>query len=173
MSRSSWAWYKLWNPLTINFKYKYFHNFGQSFIFKFIYLHEWKNEKWLLKNVFVKRPHPWHNLILILHVEQPPNKLSAICHEKLLKKGPSILYGGHYALALLGNRVGVYTPSMFARKCRLILANTLNLEKKIVWQSRSVVWSIIKDLECCQLKPFRTLHLDLLTYTWSSFYFQV
>ena len=55
-------------------------------------------------------------------------KLSLIYHEKLLEKDPSILYGGrHYPLATLGNHVGVYAPSIFARKCRLKLANILNL----------------------------------------------
>ena len=53
------------------------------------------------------------------HVEHPiPNKLSSICQKKLLEKGPSILYGGHYALAPLENHVGVYAPSIFAKKCR-------------------------------------------------------
>ena len=143
ISMSSWTWQKLWNLLTINFKYKYFHNFGHGFIFKCIYLHDWKYEKWLLKNVFVKLAHPWHDLILIHYVEQPPNKFSPICHEKLLKKGPSILYGGHYALAPLENHVAVYAPSIFARKCRLRLVNILILAKKREQQNRSVVWGII------------------------------
>ena len=56
---------------------------------------------------------------LIPHEEQPPNrfaqkKLPSICNEKLLEKGPSIVYGeGHYALAQLKNHVGVYAPSIF------------------------------------------------------------
>ena len=144
MLRSGWTWHNLWNLLIINFKYKYFHNFGQGFIFRCIYLHDWKNEKWLLNNVFVKLPHLWHDLILILHVEQPPNKLSPICHKKVLRKGPSILYGGHYALAPLENNVEVNASSIFARKCRLRLVNILNLAKKVVWQNRSVVWHYIR-----------------------------
>ena len=44
-------------------------------------------------NVFVKLPHPWHDLILMLHVEQLSNKLPPICHEKLLKKVPPYFMG--------------------------------------------------------------------------------
>ena len=36
-----------------------------------ISLHDWKNEKWLLKNVFVKLPHPWHDLIINLLCRTP------------------------------------------------------------------------------------------------------
>ena len=57
---------------------------------------------------------------LISHVDQPPlpNKLSSICHKKLSEKGLSILYGGHYSFATLGNHVGVYAPSIVVRTCR-------------------------------------------------------
>ena len=61
MSRSGWTWHNL---LTINFKYKYCHNFGRGFIFKCISLHNWKNKKRLLKNVFVKLPYLCHDLII-------------------------------------------------------------------------------------------------------------
>ena len=37
--------------------------------------------------------------------------------------------GEHYTLAPLENHVAVYTSPMFARKCRLRLANILNLTK--------------------------------------------
>ena len=58
------------------------------------------------------------------------NNLSSICHEEL----PSILYGvGYYALAPLGNIVGVHL-SIFARTCRVELAKILNLAKRIVRQ---------------------------------------
>ena len=56
---------------------------------------------------------------LISHVEHRiSNKLSSICQKKLLEKGPSILYGGYYAIAPLENHVGVYAPSIFAKRCR-------------------------------------------------------
>ena len=45
------------------------------------------------------------------HVEQPTrNKLSSICHEKLLEKDLSVLYGVHYAIAPLENYVGYMLP---------------------------------------------------------------
>ena len=126
-SRSGWTRHNLWNLLTINFKNKYFHNFGQGFICKCISLHDWKNEKWLLKNLFVKLPHPWHELIINPPCRTPPtrpipipNKLSPIW-----QKGPSILYGGHYPLAPLENHVGIYAPSVFAWK-----------RKYWIWQKR-------------------------------------
>ena len=59
--------------------------------------------------------------------------LSPICHEKLSEKDLSILYGmRHYALAPLENHVGLYDPSIFARKSRLKLANILNVLKRIL-----------------------------------------
>ena len=49
---------------------------------------------------------------LVHHVEQSPNKLSAICLENLLEKSSFILYGGHYALSSLENPVGIYICSL-------------------------------------------------------------
>ena len=94
-SRSGWTWHNLWNLITINFKYKYFHNFVQGFIFNCVSLHDWEKEKWLMKNRFVKLSCPALYMIrsLISHVEQRPNKFSPICHENLLEKSPFILYG--------------------------------------------------------------------------------
>ena len=74
---------------------------------------------------------------LIPHAEKPLNKfisqkLSPICHEKPLEKGPSILYGGDYALAPLENNVGVYPPSILAQNFRLKLVKILNLAKNFV-----------------------------------------
>ena len=37
---------------------------------------------------------------LLPHVEQPLNKLSPICHEKLLEKVPPYFMGGHHVLLL-------------------------------------------------------------------------
>ena len=93
VSRSDWTWGNLWNFLTINFRYKYFHNFGQGFICKCIYfprLAKWKiiTEKCIGEN----SPALDMTWSLIPHVGQPHNKLPPICHEKLLEKGPSILY---------------------------------------------------------------------------------
>ena len=68
-----------------------------------------------------------------------PNKLSPICHEKLLKKNSSILYGGHYVLDQLENNVGVYASSIFARKSSLRLVNIFYLATNVVWQNKSVV----------------------------------
>ena len=47
--------------------------------------------------------------------------------------------GDIYVLAPLESEVGVYAPSIFARKFRVRLVNIMNLTKKIVWQNRSVV----------------------------------
>ena len=103
---------------------------------------------------------------LIPHAEQPLNKfssqnLSPIFHEKPLEKGPSILYGGHYALAPLENNMRVYVPSIFAQNCTLKLVKILNLAKKIVWQKRSVGWGIT-DMKCCNLN--NTLGHSIETY---------
>ena len=57
----------------------------------------------------------------------------------------------------LENHAGVY-PSIFARKCRIKLANIFNLAKRIVRQNRSVSLRIMSELECSQLKPLRVLH---------------
>ena len=85
-----------------------------------------------------------------------PKSLSLIWQEKF----PSILYGPrHYALAPLENRMGLY-PSIFARKCRIKLANILNLTKSIVRQNRSVGSCIIQQLKCFQLKPLKIFHWD-------------
>ena len=43
---------------------------------------------------------------LIPQEDQRPNNFSPICHENLLEKGPSILYEGHYAPALLKKSCG-------------------------------------------------------------------
>ena len=91
--------------------------------------HDWKNKKWLLKNLFVKLPCPWHELIINPPCRTASQLIAPICHEKLLQKGLSILYGEYYVLTPLENRVGVYAPSVFARKCRLRLVDILNLEK--------------------------------------------
>ena len=40
--------------------------------------------------------------------------------------------GSQYALAPLENYVGLYAPSIFARKCRLKIVNILNLAKTIL-----------------------------------------
>ena len=146
VSRSGWTWHNLWNLLTINFKYQYFHKFGQGFTFNCIFLYEWKNEKWISKNVFVKNPRPWHDNLIINSpcrtAQFVPKKIFPTCHEKILEKGSSILYGGDYALAPLENHVGwrrgYILPSILARNCRLKLVNILNLTEKFVWQNRSV-----------------------------------
>ena len=139
MSRSGWTWHNLWNFLTINFKYKYFHKFGQGCIFKCISLHDWKNENRLLKNAFVKlRPPPpplaWSDHVeshVIPHVEQPPNKLPPICDEKLLEKGPSILYNmGTLCPCPTGKSSGGMCSLNICKECRLRLVNILNLAKK-------------------------------------------
>ena len=128
MSRSGWTWHNLWNfLLTINFKYKYFHNsVDWSGLYLQVYIPSWLPKELklytvfrLLKNAFVELPHPWHDLIINPHVEQPPPP--------------------HAPLA---SYVGVHAPSIFARKCRLKLANILNLAKRIVWPNRSVGWGI-------------------------------
>ena len=64
MSRSDSTWNNLWNLLTINFKYKYFHNFGQGFIFKYISLHDLKRKNDYWKMYLWNSPNPWHDLII-------------------------------------------------------------------------------------------------------------
>ena len=85
----------------------------------------------------MKLARPWLDLIINPPCRTAPNKLSPICHEKLLEKDPSILYGGNYALAQLENHVGVYIASKFAE------IQTRIWQKNIVWQSSSVGWGII------------------------------
>ena len=91
----------------INFKYKYFHNSV-----------DWSG-RYLQANI--------HSLL-----PKISRFIYSFYHEKDLQKGSSMFSGGrHYALAPLKNHVGVYAPSIFARKCRLKL-NILNMVKSIV-----------------------------------------
>ena len=139
----------LWKLLTINFRNKYFHNSVEwSGLYLPVYI-----PSWLAIHLIFNPP-----------INQSANKflqsnLSSICNEKL----PSILYGArHYGLPPLENLVEVY-PSIFARKCRIKLANILNLAKKIVrqWENKSVSLCIIWELECSQLKPLRVRSVSL------------
>ena len=127
---------------------------GQGFIFKCISLHDWQ-KFWELQFLNCSKMHFWNSsalgmiLSLTPHLEQTPSKfnqenLSPIYHEKLSEKHPSIIYEGD-TMPLLQRKIvwGCYAPSVFVRKYRLKLANILNLAKKIVWQNRSVGWSII------------------------------
>lgn len=43
----------------------------------------------------------------------------------------------HYPLASLDSHVGVYAPSIFAKKCGLRLVYTLNLAKKRLYERTS------------------------------------
>ena len=115
MSRSSWTWHNLSNLIvTINFKYKYFHNsVDWSRFYLQVYIPSWL-EKFqdlytvfrLQKNVFGKLLFPWHYLIINSTCRTAPQNLSPSLHEKFLEKGPSILFGGrHYALTPLENHV--------------------------------------------------------------------
>ena len=113
--------------------------------------------------------HSWNSLVLgviwslIPHVEQPSNKfakkyLFPICHEKLLEKGPSILYWK------------TLCPCSF-NICREVRTKTcyhIEFGKKDSMTNKSVGWGIIYDLECCQLKPL-SAHCWDLTSSWSSF----
>ena len=96
-------------------------------------LHDWKNEKSLLKMVFVELTHPWHDLIINPPFRTAPSIICFPCAMKRFqKKVHPCFMEEHYALAPLENHLGVYSPSTFARKCRLKLFNILNLAKKIV-----------------------------------------
>ena len=114
---------------------------GQGFFFKCTSLHDWQKSLDLQFLDYWKMhlrdsPALTMSQSLTVHVEQSPKKFTQnICHEKL----PSILYGTkHYALAPLGNLVGVY-PSIFARKCRIKLAKILNLAKRILRQNSEIM----------------------------------
>ena len=82
------------------------------------------------------------------HAEQPLNKfvsqkLSPICHENPLEKGPSIPYGGTLCPCSTGKLCGgICSLNISFRNWRLKLVKILNLAKKIAWQNRSVGWGI-------------------------------
>ena len=138
--------------LTINFRNKYFHNsVDWSGLYLQVYVHSWLAKVLrftvfrLLENALVKLPHPYHDLIISLpcntFLQQIfPKQFIPLCHGMIL----SIPYGArHYAhLSPLENHMGVY-PSIFARECRIKLANIVNLPKRIVRQNMSVSLSII------------------------------
>ena len=87
------------------------------------------------------------------------------------KKVPLYFMGKTLCLFSNGKSyVGVYAASLFARKCGLNLVNILDFAKRIIWQNRSVGWSIIYDLECCQLISLRAHHWDFMKLF---FYLQV
>ena len=145
ISRSSRTWHSLCKLLTINFRNKFFHSYVDwSGLCCQVYIPSWLAKVLrltvfrLLENAFVKLPCLYHDLIINPPCRTVPqfaqNNLSPICHEEL----PSIPYGArHYPLAPLKNHVGVY-PSIFARKSRIKLANTLNLVKRILRQNKPV-----------------------------------
>ena len=84
--------------------------------------------KWLARNI--KSP---------AHVQKIP---ICKCPGECPLKNTEHLWARHYVLAPLENHVAMY-PSIFARKCRIKLANILNLAKWIVRQNRPVSVRII------------------------------
>ena len=136
ISTSSWTWQKLWKLLTINFRNKYFYNsIDWLGLYLQVHIPSWLAKILrftifrLLENAFVKLPCPYHDLIINPPYRTVPNNftqnnLSPIWHEKPYSL--HILW--HYVIAPLENHVGIYL-SIFARKCRIKLANILNLAK--------------------------------------------
>ena len=73
----------------------------------------------------------------------PPNKLSFICQKKLLEKGP---YRGQYALAPLENHVGIYIPSIFARKCRYWIWQKRLFDRIGQWvEALYKIWNVVSQ----------------------------
>ena len=70
-SRSGWTWCNLWNLLTINVKYKYFHKSldGPKFYLQ-VYILSWlvNNLRFtvfrLMESAFLTPLRPWHDLII-------------------------------------------------------------------------------------------------------------
>ena len=158
ISRSGRTWHNLWKLLAINFKDKYFPNsadrsgfylqvYIDSLLAKILGFTVFR----LLENAFMKLPHHWHDLIINPHIERPPNLftpspkeiVSYLPWKAFRKRSLHTLWGEHYALAPLKTHVGLYAPSILAKKCKLKPANILNLAKRIVWQNRSRGWGII------------------------------
>ena len=80
-----------------------------------------------MESAFVKLPRPWYDLII-----NPPCRIAPRSPAPLKafrKRSLHTFLGRHYALAPQENDVGVYAPSIFARKCGLKLLKILNLEK--------------------------------------------
>ena len=118
MSRSNWTWQTVGNHLTINFKYKYFHNFTD---WSGIYLLSWLAKILrfkvfgLLENTFVKLPHSWHDGKInrpsrtatplsptdMPMKNCPRKKILPSLHEKLLKS-----VRGYF----MGNRLYAFFP---------------------------------------------------------------
>ena len=105
---SGLTWRNIWKLLTINFKYKYFHNsVDWSGLYLQVSIPSWLTKILrftvftLLENAFVKLLCPWHDLINNLLINPLANK--KICPKKFVPhlpwkafKGPSILYGGRH-----------------------------------------------------------------------------
>ena len=47
----------------------------------------------IIEKCICETSHPWHDQILILHVEQPQNKFTSICNENLFQKVPPYFMG--------------------------------------------------------------------------------
>ena len=146
MKRSDWTWCSVWNfLLTITFTHKYFYNsVDWPRLYLQVYTPSWLPKKSrtytvlrLLENIFVKLPHPWYDMKLITHVEQPRK----ICPPSALRRFITLTLRS-ISLTPLENHVGIYAPSIFTRKCTLKLLNILNSAKRIAWKNRSVVWGI-------------------------------
>ena len=138
ISETDLIWHNLWKLLTINFKNKYFHNpVDWSELYLQVYIPSWfsKNSRfpgfWLLENAFVKFPCPLHDLMINPLWITLPQK---ICQENFFPylpwKASRKIMGG-------STMSSVYAPKIFARNCRLKLANKLNSAKK------NVCWNML------------------------------
>ena len=102
MSRSGWTWHNLWNfLLTINFKYKYFHNSvdWSGFIFKCISLHDCQKFQDYIQSLDYWKMHLWNSptlgmiWLLIPHVERPPKNCPLSSMKSIYKKVPPFFWG--------------------------------------------------------------------------------
>ena len=144
--RSSWTWHDLWKLLTINFRNIYFHNFVDwSGLYLQVYIPTWLAKTLtltvfrLLENSFVKLSCLYHDLIINPPCRTVPQKIFSkqFAANLPLKGSLHTLWARHYVLVPLEMHVGVY-PSIFARTCRIKLANILSFAKRIVRQSVSL-----------------------------------
>ena len=154
ISRSGWIWHRLWNLLTINLKNNSFHNsVDWAELYLQVYIPSQLGKIFrctvfkLLGNVFMKLRHLWEDLIINsscrttpLHKFASKNYTLSVIKSFFLEKDPTKFYEGETLCPCsTNNHAAVFGPS----NLRLQFINILKLEKRVVWQSKSVGWSII------------------------------
>ena len=128
MSRSGWTWHKLWNILTIYFKYKYFHNSAHwSGRYLELYIPWWLvkvlrfNICRLLENSFVKLPRLCPDLIINPLCRTTPQQICScrIAPEKFILHLPWKAFRKRSLNTLWGDTIPCSTGKLCGSTCSL------------------------------------------------------